>query len=793
MQYESSIPAYQRANMKGKKGEKSDLKIVSIIFITIIGFMLSRISFELVPGLILAPFGIAYLVATVDNKKNNKSVIASIGVFLGYGSVYQAERNTFIYLAVVVGMFLYFFISAKSSKRINKRVATYLSITVYVVIGVLVGEQGIGVNFTFSLITALAIVPVFFVINQGIGCFKEFKSNHLFSTEELVSMALLLCLAVSGIGSVVLFGIDLRSIVALTIVVLIAYSGGSSVGAIIGITMGIIVGLTSNDMLTVVSFYSISGLIVGVFKETNKLISIAAYFIVFFILNSYVAESSILGIVEVSVSAVILLLTPKKIIGQLFNGINNDEKQKNININQLDGIKNEFIERIDGLKGILSTLSTSLEGLSENDNLLMKNKSVAMIENLADRVCYNCEMNTKCWDRELHNTFNSFGALIGSYQEENLEIPIELERKCVKINTLLKNTEEVVLVHSVNETVRERLVQGRKLISSQIDNISTAMEDIIRDFDESFEECYDLDNILKKMLRKKDIDFIELYTYRDKMGRLKIKIKIDNVGSESYYTKTIIPAISTCIKNPVSIAENGIKINPLNNICTILIEETARYRIDSYAAFEAKNGETYTGDSFSFGKNKNGLYVTAISDGMGSGPEANAESEATIRIIEKFIELGFDENAALNSINSIMGMKFNEDEKFTTLDMNTIDLYTGEISFIKIGGVVSFIKRGKTVDVIESESLPFGIVDSIEVDLKKDDVNNGDIIITVSDGIVDADKTKTGDYTWLKEYLQKATLNPEKLSREILEEAKKRSSNKLTDDMTVVVSKVYSV
>ena len=178
---------------------------------------------------------------------------------------------------------------------------------------------------------------------------------------------------------------------------------------------------------------------------------------------------------------------------------------------------------------------------------------------------------------------------------------------------------------------------------------------------------------------------------------------------------------------------------------------------------------------------------------MGSGPEASAESNITVNLIEKFIEQGFDEATSLNTINSIMGMKFNEDEKFTTLDMNTIDLYTGNVSFIKVGGVVSFIKRGNEVEVIESSELPFGILDSIEVKKIKRKIKHGDIIVTITDGILDVDKNNAGNYRWVKDYLEKSTTNPEYLSRDILEKAKELCNGKIFDDMTVVVSKAYSI
>ena len=58
---------------------------------------------------------------------------------------------------------------------------------------------------------------------------------------------------------------------------------------------------------------------------------------------------------------------------------------------------------------------------------------------------------------------------------------------------------------------------------------------------------------------------------------------------------------------------------------------------------------------------------------------------------------------------------------------------------------------------------------------------------------IDVDKNNIGDYSWLRTYLEKATTNPDQLSRDILDKAKELSNGKVMDDMTVVVSKLYSL
>ena len=124
--------------------------------------------------------------------------------------------------------------------------------------------------------------------------------------------------------------------------------------------------------------------------------------------------------------------------------------------------------------------------------------------------------------------------------------------------------------------------------------------------------------------------------------------------------------------------------------------------------------------------------------------------------------------------------------------MNSIDLYTGETEFIKVGASMSFIKKGAEVEVINSSSLPFGILDDINITPIKKKVKQGDIIVTISDGVIDGDKTNIGDYSWIVSYLKGEQNNPELISREILDLAKKRSNGRVIDDMTIVVSKLYA-
>ena len=45
-------------------------------------------------------------------------------------------------------------------------------------------------------------------------------------------------------------------------------------------------------------------------------------------------------------------------------------------------------------------------------------------------------------------------------------------------------------------------------------------------------------------------------------------------------------------------------------MCEVVIEEAPKYHINSHVAVATKEGEKFTGDSYSYGRTKDGNYVT---------------------------------------------------------------------------------------------------------------------------------------------------------------------------------------
>lgn len=792
MQCELNMNSYK--NKKVKKIFLLKTEVAKMIFVLLAGLLLSRVTllFNQTQNNGIAPLGIAYLIVMGLKCDRRKTAIASLGVLIGYATINFKLSGSMVYLATSAALTLYYEIINKPGKKKKEFVSFFIVFASFISYAIVFNNYDLGINITLGLINALVILPVYYIIKYSFNCLDEVNSNYFFTSEEIVSMVILFCLFVAGIGDISFKYCSIRNVLALVLVIILAYIGGASYGATMGVAMGIILGCSSNNMMASVGFYGVGGLIVGIFKDTGKIFSVLSGMLVYFALGLYSESINSQFIIEIVSSMVIFLLIPKKLYKNIELEISTEKKQESINQIHLNELKEEFTLKLKDFSGVLSQISKTLENMDDNENLLIKNKSCEFVENLADRVCIDCEKKNSCWRRNFNNTYNSFQELIKSAEINKPKLPQLLEASCVKHFTLIKNAQDIVTNCVVNSNIKDRFNEGRQVISNHINNISYSLGNVLDQFKREVTICNDLERILKKGLNKNSIEYNDVFCYTDRNGRVKIKLTTKECDTCEYYQNKIIPMLNEIMNMSLKIADDGYTINKDSNTCNLLIEEMPKYDVISYGAVAPKNGEIRTGDSYSFGKVMDGSYMTILSDGMGSGPDAEKESKSTVDLVEKFMEAGFDENITINTINSIMDMKFSESEKYATLDLSKIDLYTGEVNFVKIGAALSFIKRGKQVLVVNSKNLPFGLVDEVELDIIKEEVIPGDILVSVSDGILDIDKLNSGNFIWLKEYLKDCCTDPRELSENILQKAITLSDNVLKDDMTVLVSKVYA-
>lgn len=186
-----------------------------------------------------------------------------------------------------------------------------------------------------------------------------------------------------------------------------------------------------------------------------------------------------------------------------------------------------------------------------------------------------------------------------------------------------------------------------------------------------------------------------------------------------------------------------------------------------------------------------GSLAFILSDGMGNGMKAAAESQAVINKLRKLLKDGVSVAHAIKEVNRSMIEQSGQDYSFATLDLTIIDKKTGRAKFYKMGAALSFVVRGNNIRRIEQPALPVGIIPKLKLTHVTAKLRPGDTLVMVSDGITEADRSDLSVH-WLEEYLLKNvhSMGPRILAGKIVEEARYRYCSREPDDLTAVVVKI---
>ena len=141
---------------------------------------------------------------------------------------------------------------------------------------------------------------------------------------------------------------------------------------------------------------------------------------------------------------------------------------------------------------------------------------------------------------------------------------------------------------------------------------------------------------------------------------------------------------------------------------TLLPPKTRRQTLTAVVgvAGRKKAGETVSGDACSWFKEDSGRLCLLLCDGMGSGREARKESELAIDLLEKFLKAGFSPENALKTLDQAFCLRLDEAMGFSTVDLLTLDLCSGEAALYKLGSAPSYLKQGGTVRVLRGRGFP---------------------------------------------------------------------------------------
>ncbi|MGN0642527.1 MAG: SpoIIE family protein phosphatase [Huintestinicola sp.] len=208
-----------------------------------------------------------------------------------------------------------------------------------------------------------------------------------------------------------------------------------------------------------------------------------------------------------------------------------------------------------------------------------------------------------------------------------------------------------------------------------------------------------------------------------------------------------------------------------------------------YAAESGISGDSHT--SFEDGR---GNYYVILSDGMGRGGRAAAQSGMSVNILRRLITAGICDYSAVKILNTFLSAA-DCDEIFTTADILKISCYDGKCSLIKLGSASTYVRTADEngimcTEVLEAYSAPMGIITVDSITEHKFTLDEHSRTVLVTDGITPECAT------YISELLENEKLTPEQTAEKIMaysDETECSDSEKmrLRDDKTSIAVRLY--
>lgn len=210
------------------------------------------------------------------------------------------------------------------------------------------------------------------------------------------------------------------------------------------------------------------------------------------------------------------------------------------------------------------------------------------------------------------------------------------------------------------------------------------------------------------------------------------------------------------------------------------------YCVLSGQATAVKDGEELSGDSILVSDALDGHVLFMLADGVGSGRDASIRSEKVLDFMEKFLTAGYPKETAIQVLNGLI-LQDGQESAMSTLDMCDVNLYKGICEFSKIGAAASYHKRDFLVEKIWIENLPLGAFGTMDLDVARRRMDEGDYMIMLTDGILES-LTALGEEEKLTDYISKLTVkNPREMAQRILQYSIGLCRGNIKDDMSVLV------
>ncbi len=742
-------------------------------------FLLSRFA---LPGAIY-PAGIGYCLIN-RNQKLLARILLWLGLLAGSLSVKGLKESIGLVGAVAIYVLLGRIFGWERKK--SSKIMSYLIWAIF--------RMSLAFIFEPSLNNVLKVI---LEINISFLLAGVFQTGLVFvrnpfkkSKMAVISLAVILVLAVAGTNQLMIDSLSVTDLAVSLVLIFVAYLGGGGVGSAMGVSLGIAVGIATGGLTALIALYSVAGFLGGFLKKLGKWgttlgIGLGCYYI----MHELQSDANIIEqLIPWSIGLGALIITPKHCLTQVSNYFPSETKPADPMVEN-NGVREIILNRFNDLATIFTELAKSFyEGPLEEPGA-DKMDLYSMLDQVCSKNCQQCNGYETCWGENFYSTYRELFdllALAELYGEVNTKhLKGRLAKNCFQQFKLLTTINHLFEKYQANYYWQSKLEESKTFLANQLEGMAQIINKLAIEVTADPGFRTEIENQLATCLNRVGINVKEASVLGLGENGVEIRIKQRSCNRKRECQFLMTPLISQLLGEDYTVWERNCQLNNVD--CYYCLTPVCSYEARTVVCKLPKGGNEFSGDNHGLRELKDGHFVAILSDGMGNGSKAAVQSNTTVSILEKLLETGVDRDFAVKMINSILLLRSPE-ESFATVDLTLIDLHTGRAEFIKIGAATTYIKRGRDVWSIRSTSLPAGILNSVDLERTNVQLQPGDLIVMVTDGVIDSKTDQVGKEDWMIRALRQVeVVGPEALGEYLMNLARINQDGIPKDDMTVIV------